>query len=108
MSKRAVVYIGNNFIEAGYKCNPVEKKILNLAILKANKKDFPERPNPNYNYAVSMTREEIKHFSGLDTDKDFTNIKNACKALNEKIIIYVDNKGKEFETSSFIGAVLWD
>lgn len=102
MSKRALVYIGNNFIEASYKCNPTEKKVLNMAVLKANKKDFPDKPNPHHTYFVSMNRTEIKHFSGLDTDKDFTNIKNACKALNEKVIVYVDNKGKEFETSSFI------
>jgi len=102
MGKRALVYIGNNFIEASYKCNPVEKKILNMAVLKANKKEFPDKPNPHHSYFVSMSREEIKHFSGLDTDRDFTNIKNACKALNEKVLVYIDNKGKEFETSSFI------
>ena len=102
MSKKALVYIGNNFIEASYKCNPTEKKVLNMAVLKTNKKDFPLKPNPHHTYFVSMNRAEIKHFSGLDTDKDFTNIKNACKALNEKVIVYVDNNGREFETSSFI------
>jgi len=100
--KRQVVYMGNNFVEASYKCNPVEKKILNLAVLKANKQEFPTKPNPLMTYLVKVSRKDLLDIAGLDTDKDFRNIKNACKALNEKVLVYVDNAGKEFKTSSFI------
>jgi len=102
MSKREVVYMGNNFIEASYKCNPVEKKILNLGILKANKKTFPAKPNPLRIYEVAIDRVDLMDIAGLDTDKDFRHIVKACKSLNEKIIVYVDELGKEFQTSSFI------
>jgi len=102
MSKSEVVYIGNSMIEASYRCNPVEKKILNLAVLKANKRDFPVKPNPLMTYLVNVSRKDLLDVAGLDTVQDFRNIKNACKALNEKVIVYVDEKGKEFETSSFI------
>ena len=81
MSKkqREVVYIGNNFIEASYKCNPVEKKILNLAVLKANKQDFPKLPNPLMTYLVKVERKDLLEIAGLDSDKDYRHIKNACK-----------------------------
>ena len=102
MGKREVVYMGNNFIEASYKCNPIEKKILNLGILKANKETFPEQPNPLRIYEVAISRVDLMNIAGLDTDKDFRHIIKACKALNEKIIIYVNELGKEFQTSSFI------
>ena len=102
MDKRQVVYMGNNFIEASYKCNPVEKKILNLAVLKANKREFPDKPNPHKAYPVTMTRKDLIDIVGLDTDKDFRHITKACKSLNEKVLVYVDEKEKEILTSSFI------
>ena len=102
MAKREVVYMGNNFIEASYKCNPVEKKILNLGILRANKKTFPDKPNPLRIYEVTLDRADLMDTAGLDTVKDFRHIIKACKSLNEKIIVYEDEFGKEFETSSFI------
>lgn len=102
MSKREVVYIGNNFIEASYKCNPIEKKILNLAIMRANKKDFPAKPNPLMTYLVKIDRKELFEVTGLDTDKDFRNIKNACKALNEKVLMIEDITTKKFKSSSFV------
>jgi len=102
VGKREVVYIGNNFIEASYKCNPIEKKILNLAVLKANKREFPAKPNPLLTYMVKVSRKDLLDIAGLDTDKDFRHIKNACKALNEKVLVFVDEEGKEFKTSSFI------
>ena len=102
MNKSEVVYIGNSMIEASYRCNTVEKKILNLAVLKANKRDFPVKPNPLMTYLVNVSRKDLLDVAGLDTVQDFRNIKNACKALNEKVIVYVDERGKEFETSSFI------
>ena len=94
--------MGNNFIEASYKCNPVEKKILNLAILKANRREFPEKPNPLLTYVVKVSRKDLLDVAGLDTDKDFRHILKACKSLNEKVLIFVDENGKEFKTSSFI------
>lgn len=102
MTKREVVYIGNNFIEASYKCNPVEKKILNHAIMRANKRDFPAKPNPLMTYLVKIDRKELFEVTGLDTDKDFRNIKNACKALNEKVLMIEDITTKKFKSSSFI------
>jgi len=102
MSKREVMYIGNNMIEASYKCNPIEKKILNLAIMRANKKDFPVRPNPLMTYLVKIDRKELFEVAGLDTDKDFRNIKNACKALNEKVLMIEDITTKKFKSSSFV------
>jgi plasmid replication initiation protein len=102
VDKRQVVYMGNNFIEASYKCNPVEKKILNLAVLKANKREFPDKPNPHKAYPVTMTRKDLIDIVGLDTDKDFRHITKACKSLNEKVLVYVDEKEKEILTSSFI------
>ena len=102
MSKREVVYIGNNFIEASYKCNPVEKKILNLAIMRANKKDFPIKPNPHMTYFVKIEKKELFEVAGLNTVKDFRNIKNACKALNEKVLMIEDITTKKFKSSSFI------
>ena len=102
MSERQVVYIGNNFIEASYKCSPVEKKILNLAVLKANRREFPVKPNPLLTYIVKINRNDLLDIAGLDTRRDFRHIKNACKALNEKVLVFVDNEGKEFKTSSFI------
>jgi len=102
MSKREVMYIGNNMIEASYKCNPIEKKILNLAIMRANKKDFPAKPNPLMTYLVKISRKELLEVVGLDTDKDFRNIKNACKALNEKVLMIEDITTKTFKSSSFV------
>jgi len=102
MSERQVVYMGNNFIEASYKCTPIEKKILNLAILKANRREFPAKPNPLLTYIVKINRNDLLDIAGLDARRDFRHIKNACKSLNEKVLVFVDNEGKEFKTSSFI------
>jgi len=102
VDKRQVVYMGNNFIEASYKCNPIEKKILNLAVLKANKREFPDKPNPHKAYPVTMSRKDLMDIVGLDTDKDFRHITKACKSLNEKVLVYVDEEEKEILTSSFI------
>ena len=102
MSERQGVYMGNNFIEASYKCTPIEKKILNLAILKANRREFPAKPNPLLTYIVKINRNDLLDIAGLDARRDFRHIKNACKSLNEKVLVFVDNEGKEFKTSSFI------
>lgn len=100
--KREVIYIGNNFVESSYKCSPTEKKILNMAILYTNRSSFPAKPNPHHTYFVNMEKNDIYYLTGLDTKKDFTQIKNACKALNEKVLMIEDSVTKKFKTSSFI------
>tara|TARA_B100001964_G_scaffold231493_2_gene286174 strand:+ start:94 stop:999 length:906 start_codon:yes stop_codon:yes gene_type:complete len=91
----------NNFIEACYKCTLTEKKLLLLGIHKFNKLAGKEVDKGKI-YQTQSTQKELKDIIGLDTKKDFTQIKNACKALNEKVVALVNKDNKEFETFSMI------
>jgi plasmid replication initiation protein len=96
-----IVRMHNNFIEACYKCTLTEKKLLLLGIHKFNKLAGKEVDKGRI-YQTLSTQKELKDIIGLDTKKDFTQIKNACKALNEKVIALVNKDNKEFETFSMI------
>ncbi|HJO92302.1 MAG TPA: replication initiation protein [Victivallales bacterium] len=96
-----IVRMHNNFIEACYKCTLTEKKLLLLGIHKFNKLAGKEVDKGKI-YQTQSTQKELKDIIGLDTKKDFTQIKNACKALNEKVVALVNKDNKEFETFSMI------
>ena len=96
-----IVRVHNNFIEACYKANLLEKKLLMFAIHKFNK-IAASKVEKSKIYYISADKNELKDALGFDVHKDYTDIKRTCKSLNEKVVTLEDKDKKNFKTFSMI------
>ena len=98
--KTNTVILSNNFVESYYKVSLIEKKLLMLGIFKFNKADITETKK-GLTHFVSASQNELADLCAL-TNEDYRSIKNACKRLNEKVIVIENREKREFRTFSFV------
>ena len=98
----STIVVSNNFIEAYYRVDLLEKKLMLLGILKFNKIAGKEATKGR-NYTITATSEELQEYLGLNIHDDYANLKNACKKLNKKVIVIKNlGRGRGFSFFSLV------